>query len=121
MRLATLVVFAATLLASIGCGSNSTGCYRVSSACTVTCAALPGQSFVGNVSAPGFWSTMPNPTDFPVSVVNGVCKEGSAGPTEAAPCFNATPPAERPAAVTCDCQPWTVVDDNASCPPPTWG
>ena len=121
MRMAPLVVFAAAILASTGCGSNSTGCYRVSSACTVTCAALPGQVFTGNVSASGVWSTMPNSAAYPVSVVNGVCKNGSNGPTEAAPCFNATPLAERPTAISCDCQPWTVVDNNASCPSPSWG
>ena len=114
MRLATLAVFAVALLASIGCGSNSTGCYQASSACTVTCAALPGQVFTGNVNAPGLWSKG-DPSSIPVSVVNGVCTDGSGGPTEAAPCFNATPPADCPTAISCDCQPWTVVDPNASC------
>ena len=120
MRMATRVVIAAAILASTGCGSNSTGCYRVSSACTVTCAALPGQVFTGNVNAPGIWSTMPDPVSTPVSVINGICKDGSDGPTEAAPCFNATPAEDRPTAISCDCQPWTVVDPNAKCVSPSW-
>jgi hypothetical protein len=115
MRMATQVVLVAALLASTGCGGNRTGCYQVSSACTVTCAALPGQVFAGNVVAPGLWSTMPNPTAEPVTVVDGICRGGSNGPAEAAACFSATPPSERQASISCDCQPWTVVDDNASC------
>jgi len=114
MRSFMVAALVAAMGASAGCGSSSAVCYYVSSACTVTCAALPGQVFTGNVIAPGLWSNG-DPTSTPVSVVNAVCKDGSDGPTEAAPCFAATPPADRPTAISCDCQPWTVVDPNASC------
>ena len=113
MRLATLGVLAASVLASTGCG-GSNACYRVSSSCTVTCAALPGQEFTGIVTASG-----PSGTDYaslPVSGINGMCRRGDARPTEAQPCYDATPWQEREASIICDCQPWTVTNDDAPCP-----
>jgi hypothetical protein len=115
MRSFAIIALVAAAAASAGCGSSSTGCFRVSSACTVTCAALPGQAFTGNVIAPGVWTTTPDPTSTPVTIVNAICQGGSGGPSEAAACFSATSPAERPASISCDCKSWTVVDPDASC------
>ena len=118
MRSAMLVVLAVALLASTGCGGR-TGCYEVSSVCTVTCAALPDQVFSGSITTSGYWMSG-EPADIPVSTINGICQEGTTGPHEAAACFSATPFPDRPASISCDCDSWTVTKGDSPCPTYIW-
>lgn len=115
MRLATIVVLAAVLLVSAGCGGRVV-CEQVSSQCTVTCAALPGQVFTGSVTASGETGT--DKGSLPVSGINGMCRRGDARPTEAQPCYDATPWQEREASIDCDCQPWVVTNGDVPCAGP---
>ncbi len=118
MRVVGTTALVLALGASSGCVSSNpyTGCYEVSSSCTVACVALPGQSFNGNIKELVTYVSGVDPGAIPVSTINELCRSGASGPLEAAPCFSATPPPDRQASITCNCTSWTVVDPNAACP-----
>jgi len=85
----------------------------------VTCDALPGEVFTGSIIKRSYWSSG-DPEAIPAYTLEQPCRNDDPAPKEAASCFAVTPREERNEAITCACTPWTVTEEDATCPSSDW-